>query len=272
MRRAAPALVAFACASCGLIGGDPLADAADGLAAIRSGVLGFRLVAETEGGQEAGFFLRGAFSLPEGEELPIADFSYGRIDSGDEPRTRFVSTGDAAYLEIEGTAYELPPETVSDLVGAAAPSEEGPFSHLEVTEWVDDPDESEGRPLDEGSAPTTVISGELDVVAALNDLFDLARDAGGFDLPPLDGEDAEMLRNAVEDARVELVTADDVFRRLEVTVDLAGDAPGSLEDPLADLLGVGFRLQVSIDEPNEPVTVDAPSDPRPIEELAPGLG
>lgn len=270
MRRGPLALLALACASCGLVGGDPLADAADSLGDIRSGVLAFRLVAESEGGQEAGFFLRGAFSLPEGEELPVADLTYGRLGIEGEPRTSFVSTGDAAYLTVDGTAYELPPESVGDLVGSAAPGDEGPFDQLEMTEWVDDPEESEGRPLGEDGVPTTVVSGELDVVTALNDLFDLAR-GNGFDLPPLEGDEAERLREAVEDARLEVVTADGVFRRLTVTVDLGSDAPQALQEPLAELLGVRFQLHVAIDEPNEPVTVEPPSDPQPIEDLAPGL-
>lgn len=271
MTRRAAALFALALPACGVLGGgDPLAEAADSLGAVRSGILGFRLAAETPGGQEAGFFLRGVFSLPEGAELPLADLTYGRIGVPDGPKTAFVSTGDAAYLEVDGAAYELPPESVGELVGAPAASEEGPFDQLELAEWVDEPRTTEGSPLGEDGVPTTIVSGDLDVVVALNDLFDLARGAGGFDLPALEGDEAERLRNAVEDAHLEVVTADDVFRRLEIRVELAADAPQALADPLADLLGVGFELQVSIDEPNERVTVEPPEDPRPLEELPGG--
>ncbi len=257
MRLLALCCAAFLGASCGLVGSDPLERAASSLRDIRSGTLGFRLLAETEGGQEAGFFLRGVFSLPEGAELPLADLSYGRLGISGEPDTGFVSTGEAAFVEVDGQAYELPPAAVESLVGAAEPADEGPFGELELEDWVKEPEVSDGRPIDANGGESVVIEGDLDVVRALNDLLDLARGTGGFDVPPLEGEEAERLEAAVESARLETMTDDDdVFRRLEIEVELGADAPESLSEPLADLLGVGFKLQVSIDEPNEPVHVE----------------
>lgn len=272
MRRAvATGAAAFLCASCGFFGGDdPLADAAASLAEVRSGVLGFRLVAESAGGEEAGFFLRGPFSLPEGADLPQAELTYGRVGVPGESETTFISTGDAAYIELEGQAYELPPDAVADLVGAADPGEGGLFGQLRLEEWVREPSVSEGDAVDGEGAASTVVEGDLDVVAAINDLTRLARDTGGLDLPALEGDEAERLEAAVESAHLEVVLdGDDVFRRLEIAVDLAADAPDALAEPLADLLGVAFELQVSIDEPNSAVTVEPPSDALPIEELVP---
>jgi hypothetical protein len=275
VRRAASAGAALVvCASCGFLSPSPLEAAADSLAEVRSGTLGFRLVAETPGGQEAGFFLRGTFALPEGAELPQADLTYGRVGVAGESETTFLATGDAAYVEVEGQAYELPPEAVGALVGAADPGEDGLFGELELDEWVREPEVTEGPPVGGDDGPSTVVEGDLDVVAALNDLTGLARAAGGFDLPPLEGDEAERLEAAVDGAHLKVVTdGDDVFRRLEIAVELGADAPDALAGPLEDLLGVAFELQVSIDDPNSSVTVDPPTDARPIEELVPdGLG
>ncbi|MFN2588281.1 MAG: hypothetical protein ABR613_09225 [Actinomycetota bacterium] len=269
MRLRALCCAALAAASCGTISEDPLATAATSLRDIRSGVLGFRLQAETDGGEESGFFVRGSFSLPEDDSLPVADLTYGRLGTPEEAETGLILTGDAAYAEVDGQAYELPPESVAGMVGAVD-LEGGPLFDLELGKWVDDPEVSEGAALD--GVPTTAIAGELDVVTALNDLLDLARDAGTLDIPPIEGDEAERLNEAVESARLEVVVDDDdAFRRLDVSVDLGAEARGALHDALEGLLGVGFELQVSIDRPNEPIEVAPPADPLPIEELTGGI-
>ena len=269
MRLRALALVALAATSCSAVADDPLASAAESLREIRSGILGFRMKAETSGGEESGFFLRGAFSLPEGGDLPVADLTYGALGIPGETETGMILTGDAAFAEIDGQAYELPEESAAGLAGAFDP-EKGPLVDLELGTWVDDPEISEGAPLD--GAPTEVIEGDLDAVAALNDLLDLARDAGTFDLPPIEGDDAEALEEAVDSSRLRVVTdGEGTFRRLEITVDLGAEAPEALHDALAGLLGVRFELQVSIDEPNETIEVEPPESPLPIEELVGGL-
>ncbi|MDQ3957830.1 MAG: hypothetical protein M3273_05855, partial [Actinomycetota bacterium] len=268
VRRAALCLAALLASSCGTFGAHPLADAADSLDEIRSGVLGFRLIAETAGGQEAGFFLRGPFSLPDDGSLPLADLSYGQIGTDVQAGYGFVSTGDAAFIEIAGEAYELPSDRVAALFGAAEPADEGVFDELHLEEWVEDPEVSEGPVLD--GEPTEEIEGDLHVVVALNDMLDATGGVGGSDIPPVEGEDAERLEAAVESARLLVVTdSDGTFRRLEITVDLEADAPAALQEPLKDLLGVGFKVQMSIDRPNGEVSVEAPLAPRPFEDLVP---
>lgn len=267
MRARALCAAALLATSCGLVGGDdPLGAAASNLGDVRSGVLGMRLVATTEGGQEAGFFLRGKFSLPEDASLPVADLSYGRLGTDAEPETTFISTGDVAYIEVAGQAYELPGETVSDLTGSDQPGDEGPFDDLEPDTWIGDSTVGPGPPID--GVETETVEGDLDVVTALNDMLDVARGFGGVDLPPIEGDEADRLEAAVRSAHLRAtVDHNDLLRRLEIAVELGADAPEALAAPLEDLLGVSFKLQFSIDQPNEPVVVEAPEGALPLEEL-----
>lgn len=177
----------------------------------------------------------------------------------------FISTGKAAYVEIGGTAYELPPENTESLRGDPQAAEEGPFDQLELDTWVTDPETSEGETVD--GVETETIAGRLDVVAAANDLFGLARDLGGTTVPAVEGEEAERLRAAVESASLEVVIGrdDELLRRLRIDVDLTATAPDRLEPALAELLGVRFQLLLAIEDPNEPVRVEPPPDSLPAQ-------
>ncbi len=114
---------------------------------------------------------------------------------------------------------------------------------------------------------TETITGRLDVVAAANDLFNLARDFAGTTVPAIEGEEAERLRGAVESASLELIVGrdDELLRRLRIDVDLAATAPDRLEPALSELLGVRFQLLLAIEDPNEPVRVDPPQESLPAQ-------
>jgi hypothetical protein len=123
---------------------------------------------------------------------------------------------------------------------------------------VIDPEVSEGEVLD--GVETERISGRLDVVAAAQDLFAMARDFGGVSVPAIEGEEAERLSDAVKSSSLEVITGreDGLLRRLELQVDLEASAPKKLEPALSDLLGVGFELLLEIEDPNDPIRVAPP--------------
>ena len=253
------ALLILVAPACGWPGsGGPLATAGDKLGDIRSGVMNLRLVAATRSGSETGFAISGPFSLPSDESLIEADLNLRQLGPQAAPQVRFVSTGEAAYVEVEGKTYQLPPEQAESLRGDAEAGEGGPFDGLDLDSWVIDPEVTEGEELD--AVETQTIRGRLDVVAAAQDLFDMARDFGGVSLPAIEGEEAERLSDAVESSSLEVVTGreDGLLRRLDIQVDLAASAPERLEPALSDLLGVGFELLLEIEDPNEPVQVTPP--------------
>jgi hypothetical protein len=251
-------------AGCGPRGADgPLAAAGENLADIRSGVMTLRLIATTSSGADTGFEVSGPFSLPEDDSLPTVDLTLEQLGvHGAEP-VRFISTGKSAYVETGGTAYELPPQSTESLRGDPQAADEGPFDQLELDTWVTDQTSSEGATVD--GVETETISGPLDVVAAANGLFGLARDLGGTTVPEIEGEEAERLRAAVESASLEVVVGrdDELLRRLRIDVDLTASAPERLEPALAELLGVRFQLLLAIEDPNEPVRVEPPRDSLP---------
>jgi hypothetical protein len=259
---AAAALLLSGCAA--FHSSDPLAETADRLGDIRSGVLELRLATSAGGGEETGFTLRGPFALPDDDSLPTARLRFRSLeDPGSE--MIFTSTGDAAFLDVSGQTYELPDEQTRSLVGAARAGDHGPFDEMDVAQWVTDERLTE-------AGETTRVRGDLDVVAALNDIFGIARYFGGSDLQTIDDQGAVRVRRAVRSARLDLITGTDdhLLRELTIKIEMGAKAPAHLGSALEQFLGVSFEMHMTIQHPNEPVEVSAPTDALPFESLVGG--
>lgn len=263
MRRVAAGLTVIALGLWGCAG--PLEKTAKKLGDIHSGNMEVRLTASTPGGQKTGFELKGPFSMPEGEGLPKANLTYTRFLGTTQDSFGFISTGDAAFMRVGQRTYRLPDERVASMRGSEDAGRKGPFSGLDFDKWVPD---SEVVAAEEGSEVETV-TGDLDVVRAINDMLEIARDYGGVDRPDIEGEDAQNLRNAVKSAELTLVTGKDdrILRSLQVTMDLGRDPPEAFQRALEGFTGVNFVLEVKLTEPNSEVSVEAPANPLPYESL-----
>jgi hypothetical protein len=263
VRRLAAGLTVLVLALWGCAG--PLEKTAKKLGDIHSGNMELRLTASTPEGQKTGFELKGPFSMPEAGGLPRADLTYTRFLGTRQDSFGFISTGDAAYMRVGRQSYRLPDERVASMRGSEEAGSRGPFSGLNFDKWVPD---SEVVARGEGSKVET-ITGELDVVRAVNDMLGIARDYGGVDQPDIEGDDAENLRKAVRGARLTVVTGKDdrVLRSLEVTMDLGREPPEAFRRALEGVTGVNFVLELKLTEPNSKVNVEAPANPLPFDRL-----
>ena len=257
--------------SCATDAREVVAETAVNLEELRSGLLELRVSATAAPGEEeaveAGFELIGSFELPQEGALPVADLEYTDVGA-DQPVTQgFISTGEQAFIEVDGQAYELPPEQTQALVGGGG-SDDPIFEGASVDEWLIEPELNEGESLD--GAEVDRVSGKLDVAAALNDLFGIAQRFGssaGFS--SIEGAEVERLENAVQSSHIEIVsgTEDRLLRRLLIEVELALGDDVALAETLGPLAGTSFTIDMSISEPNEPIEVAAPPDVLPLEEL-----
>jgi hypothetical protein len=262
------ALVAHVAGGCGGSSSDPgeaLAETAANLDEIRSGTLGLRITVGSDG-EEAGFVLQGPFAFAESaDELPLADLEYTQAAGAESETVRFISTGERAFVVLGDQAYELPEEQVATLrgTGAGADGAEG-LEELRIEDWFRDPELSDGGEV--GGADTDRIRAGLDVVATANDLLELAGALGGDVAGRLDGDSAEQLRRAVESASVDVYTGKDdrLLRRLLVAATFRAAPPPELEEAFAGLPGADFRLELTIADPNEDVTVEEPANAEPF--------
>jgi hypothetical protein len=269
MRKLATIVVVFLITSgCGAFGSDdPLTETAQRLGEIHSGELTFRVVAASSEGGQTGFEIEGPFAIPRDGALPEAELTYTRIGAETAAPLRFIATGEQAFVEVDGQAYELGQDQVGALRGAADAGDQGPFDQLDIAAWVMRPHVSNGGKVD--GVTTERVRGELDVVTAANDLLAMARSFAGAAVPNLQGEQAERLREAVDSATLEVVTGleDRLLRRLHIAIDLGGRVPESLNGSLEGLLGVDFDLELELRDVNGAVDVDAPEGALPYEAL-----
>lgn len=261
-------------AACGGGGGasnpsEALSQTAQKLGDIKSGKLKLRLIVDPrEEGGDFGFELSGPFELAQQDKLPIADIQYTQIADDERETVTVISTGEAAFITVDGTAYELPPEQADRLRTAGADLGGGGgqgLGELRIDDWIRNPESSGGDEI--GGDSTDKIEADLDLVAALNDLMTLAgRFTGGRQ--PIEGEEAQMLRESVQDARLEVLTGknDRLLRRLRITAKFDPQLPEELEE-LAQAAGATVEFELEIADPNQPVEVEAPEDPRPYSEL-----
>lgn len=185
----------------------------------------------------------------EAGEIPEADLVYTQRAGGSEADGRFIANGETVFVEVDGDRSELPPEEVDSFRVAGTDAEGSVFSALQVDEWFPEP-------VIEESGEEIVMSGELDVVAALNDIFEVARSFGGS-LEPIGGPEADIVRDSVREARAEIVTGaeDGLLRHVEVELDL-GVADAELAKVLGPLAGATFTLDFTISSVNQPVDVE----------------
>src|SRR5687767_727896 len=101
-------------------------------------------LAASSGGQlegEVGFSIEGPFSFEDPGKLPLAEWELTRFAGEEEVTLTFISTGDAAFVVLDGQAYELPPEQIENIGPANL---DGGLNGLRVDEWVVEAEETEG--------------------------------------------------------------------------------------------------------------------------------
>ena len=260
MKRAL-ALAVVAAAFLAACGGDDGGDGAlhgadDKLAEVESGTLHVRLETAAADSGPVGFDLDGRFAEGDGE-YPVLDLTATRLLGDTELATQVLSTGDAVFVTVDDTTYEVPEEDAGELAGLG-------LGGLDVAGWVLDPQESDGEEVD--GVATRRITGRLDVVALLADLAAVEIRSGGEALPELDDEAEERLRALVQDDEVEvLVGADDgIVRRVRASAELAGTVPAELQDALGRVANARLEVLVELGDLGADVQVAAPDDAQPL--------
>ena len=264
-------VVAFSCSS-GTDDGGALAETAEKLSDIKSGDMSVEMTIAPSGGgaESAGFTLEGAFDMDSGDDLPLADMEFTRLAGGEATTFGFISTGQKAFVEIDGQPYELAQDQLEGFAGAGSGggNDTDGLGELQIGEWVRNQQVNDGGTA--GGAETDRITADLDVVKALNDLFALAGEVAPTGLDPIEGDEADQLERSVETARLEVLTGKDdrLLRHLEIDLGFGlRAAAGDLQEVLGDLAGATLHFEMSISDPNRDVEVDEPPGARPLSEL-----
>jgi hypothetical protein len=195
-------------------------------------------------------------------KLPSAELTF-KVDGAPEPiEGKLISTGANAFVEYEGETYEVGEEAVaqiqkedqSDRMSTADLSK----LMTAMSDWFPESDASDAEL---GGEPVDRVTGELDVSKALKDLKSLAEKSGGADAKALKGlstRDIDEIDQAISDPKfaVDVAKSDGKLRRVEASLTIKDRGESD---------ALTFALQLS--DVDKPVTIDAPTSGRPIQEL-----
>jgi hypothetical protein len=256
-------------------GRDVVSETAAKLGQIRSGELLMRIAVKPTGAGAGGgtttVELRGPFARARAGALPVFRVSYRQSAGKESAGATVISSGRRAYVEVRGTAYRLTASQAGRLRSVAGGKRPEGFFGLDIGGWLNDPELSDGPEI--GGVETDRVRGEIDAVAALEDLQRAAAKARGAGEPPkISDEQAKRVRAAIRDSSVELITgADDrLLRRLRASLEL--EAPEDLRPLLGGLRGGRVELTLAIDRLNEPVRVTEPAASKPFSALPAARG
>ncbi len=195
-------------------------------------------------------------------KLPSADLAFKVEGGAQDFQGKLISTGKNAFVEYQGETYEVGEQTIAQLQkqGQTEQLSTAELSKLMSTmsDWFP---ESDAQDAELGGAPVDRVTGKLDVSRALKDLKSFAEKsgaAGAKGLKQLSTGDINEIDDAISDPKftVDVAKSDGKLRRVEASMNVKdGSDSGSMT----------FALLLT--DVDKPVTINAPSSGKPIDEL-----
>jgi len=290
------ALVACGGSSDGDGSGDPQTVIDDAsLEGIESGVIDLSLGVDAKGeeGGDLDVSLSGPFdaAMEEGEKPQFdldADVSGTFGDDDIDFEGGLVLLPNSAYVNYQGTEYEVDPTTFSFVESALEEAQEGgeggsagvtgcqeAASGLKVASFIDNL-KDEGN-ADVGGTSTTKVSGDLDVSGALDSVVELTEDpacksqlgaAGPLPSKSEIDEAKGEVEEAVKTAHVDVYVGDDDIVR-QITAQLTIEPPSGQGDGVQS---VEIEFDLKLTEVNEEQEIAAPESAKPLNDLFLKLG
>jgi len=258
------------------------------LKGVKSGELDIAMRVDAEGdeGGQIEVNLSGPFEAGSQTELPQLEFTVEASGAAQGEDINFdgglTLLTDRAFIDYEGTAYEVDPTTYGFLksgfeqaqqrggeedITACQKAAEG----IKFSQFADNL-ENEGEADVEGTS-TTKVSGDLNVSGGVDALIQLTEDpacssqleaAGPLPIGELEEAKGE-LSEAIKQAHVDLyVGEDDIVRKMVADLTIA---PAEAADEKVEL-----DFEITLSGVNEEQSFSSPSDAKPLEDLFKEIG
>ena len=245
---------------------------------ISSGTFDLDLRLETSGGEQPGKLeakLGGTFQSRGASEFPLFDFDVSlNGEGGDQSFSGaggMISTGQQAFVNYQGTEYEVPQALYDEFVTTYAQLQRRSDStqqnglleslNINLADWLTDL-KNDGTEDVEGTK-TIHVSGTADVPNVVEDLKKIAKRAGNA-AGNVNPDELDQLNDTLESGDIDVYTGEDdkLLRRLQLDLELkppegTPGAPDSLT----------FFLQLNLADVNQPQTIEAPANAQPLRNL-----
>ena len=252
--------------------------------AVDSGVLDISFDVTAEGGDDPGS-LEASVSGPfqgGGDGVPQFDMeAEASLDSESQDfsgSAGLLSTGDSAFVNFQGTDYEVPAEAFSqfrtafeqaqsqgrkgenqDLLGALG---------IDPSGWLTDLSNEGGEDVE--GTETIHVSGQADVPKLIEDLRTITESVpqAAQQVSPAQLDQLDQLTDIVTSADFDVYTGadDDILRKLEASMELEPPESGGSPD------SVTVDFTVTLAELNQAQTITGPTDSQPLETLLQQFG
>lgn len=259
------------------------------LEGVKSGEFEMSMNVKAEG-DEGGEFdvnLSGPFEAGAKGQLPQLELTAEASGSAQDEDIDFdgkvTLLTDRAFVEYEGTPYEVDPTTFGFLKSAFEQAQQQEGSEADVTacqkaaegikfsQFADNLEEEGSEDVDGTS--TTKVSGDLNVSGAIDALIKLTEDpacssqleaAGPLPLGELEDARGE-LSKAIKKSHVEIAVGDDDIVR-KFAIELTIEPPGAKGEK------VELEMEISLSGVNEEQSFSKPANAKPLEALFQQLG
>jgi len=224
--------------------------------------------------------LNGPFATQGKGKLPQLDLALSFGGAGANFSAGVVSTGDKGWLRLQGSTFAVDGPTFEkfkqgyEQSAAKSGSGGGPTLAslgIDPLRWLKDPTVAGTESI--GGAETYHITAGVDVGKFLDDVSALLGKAGRLQGAParlpssLTDQQRKDIESSIKDANVEVWTgkSDRTLRRIVLKLDI--DVPSDVRGRAGGLSTGTLSFDLAINDLNQPQTITAPTNARPLSEL-----
>jgi hypothetical protein len=219
--------------------------------------------------------LGGPFKSNGPKTIPSLNWDVSVSGGGQTFSAGLISTGDRAFVNFQGTNYEVGQDTMAQLKQAAASS--GTSGSRSLRQFGVDPlawvkDASEEGDSNVAGVATKHVSAGIDVAKLFADLNKVVSKAGGAvgsarpqQLTP---QVIDSIKKVVHDPKFDVYVGKDDDKIRRASVSLQFTVPQQVQASARGVKGGNVTLSVEFAGVGEPQTIAAPANARPISELS----
>jgi hypothetical protein len=201
-------------------------------------------------------------------KLPSFNWNVSVGGGGQALSAGLISTGQNAYVNFQGTAYEVGAAQVAKLNQQSGSGKTLKDFGIDPQAWVKNPQDKGSENVD--GVDTTHVGADLDIGKMFTDFNKTIQQAGAVSSAApsqLTPDQIAKIEQVVQNPKFDIFVgkSDNVIRRLSVSIDF--QIPSSAQAQFQGATGGTLSFSIDYTKVGQPVTITAPPNPHPISEL-----
>lgn len=216
-----------------------------------SGQIEFVFTARVDESEPVGFEIEGDYEFDDDRDLAVLDLTYRQILGEESIETEILSTGEEAWVVVDGEPTKLAGEHVAPLKMDSS-RESRAVPQLDIASWL-----REGEVEEQGTRST--VTGEVRASALIADLQQLAAQVAGGSGDELDEATAKQIDDAVDSSEMRIESRKNSLVALTAAVDFGAEVPPGLREALGPYAAARLELAMRVKDIAAPLRVSPPT-------------